>query len=74
MGWGYFESFRWNHDHGLPLTKTDRKRGAQYLLREMTPVQEGDVNRLSHILPARFNGANLHRGSGRVRVMFSRRS
>jgi hypothetical protein len=33
-GWGYFESFRWNRDHGLPLTKADRKRAAQYLLRE----------------------------------------
>jgi hypothetical protein len=34
-GWGYYESFRRNRDHGLPLTKADRKRAAQYLLREM---------------------------------------
>ena len=32
-GWGYWESFRRNRDHGLPLTRADRKEAALYLAR-----------------------------------------
>jgi hypothetical protein len=32
-GWGYWESFRWNRAHGLPLTRADRKRATLHLIR-----------------------------------------